>query len=251
MDITASLYVNSIVQDALRLLRIATPFQRPTGDDESQAVLLINEILSEMNASESTIPFYYDIPFQTESGKKKYYFGEGSLADVQTPYFVDVPYIVIDYNDVQFPVRIIKDMQALSTMRPNSLQVIPSEARFYKENDDAGNTYGIIDFYYAPDSVYNVTARVKPFIGQVTYTSTITILPQYYRTYLKLELACRLTDYYGLENMWTQKLMQQHAEAKRLIMAAVEVDLSVNPDSSLLQNSNLWYGWNLGVQTNG
>ena len=99
--IMIDMYANSIVTDALSTIRVVTPFRSLTGDDEYIAMRMLNEILTMLNVSGSTLPYFYTYAFNTQFGQQKYYFGQGDLATLVINYPVDISYINIFYAETK------------------------------------------------------------------------------------------------------------------------------------------------------
>lgn len=248
MQITADLYVNSLVNDAFEFIRVKSKFRTFDGQDELRGVLLLNEILAEFNASNNKNAFYYTTNLTVNSSKKKYYIGLGSLADVVQSYFTELSFINVIRNNYSYEVRIINDYEMLHPYRVTDMLTFPQEARVYKENDNTGATYTIVDFAYYPDSTYVCNLRGKLYIPQVTTTSEIVQLPMYYRSYLRMELARRLLGYYGLQELWTDKDQLLYNDCKKIIESASEMDLSVRTGRALCQFNTNYFWSRLGVR---
>lgn len=249
MQITSTLYVNDIVNDALRFLRQSTQFRALSGYDEELGIKMLNEVLADLSGSGSALPFFVDISFNTVASQQKYYIGNGPVGTVTTDYLPLVAFINITEDGERLPVKIISDKEALSAYVSTTIEGYPGAARVYFENDTLGITYTIIDFLYTPEKVYAVTVRGKPSVAQVGLTTILTGMPLYFRSFLKLATARKLVNYFGIAQAWTKLSESQYQEALQLVERSVEKDLEVVGDSALLRNGYYNYFWNLGVIT--
>lgn len=248
MGTNVTMYMNDIVQNALKYIRVVTEFAPIAPFDETLGVKVLNEILTEMSATTAEIPYFYDYTFNVVASQKKYYIGQGSLADVSRPYFTDVSFINILYVQLSYPVDIITDQEALSTITNTQITFLPPQARVYWENGSDGVTYTVIDFLYAPDQTYQCKVRGKPTIGQEVPTGAIVELPVYYYAWLKMETARRLIPYYGREDAWTDHEERMYQEALQKVRASIELDLEVAVSDALMPRDRLVYGSRLGVR---
>lgn len=249
MSFESTMLVNSIITDALETIRVATPHKALSAADESRGSNSLNSLLLSMNKSTSEIPYYYDYTVTLTANKQKYFIGEGNLADFNQPYWVDVPFINIDFVSTLYPVRIISDQEALSSAISVTTSFLPAFCRVYREQDTAGITYTVINFLYPPDQDYTLQVRAKPVIAQKSDPSlTIVDLPDYYREFLRLELARRLAPYYGKNMMFAggTDLRTQWQEEKDGILASVESDMEVKPTNILVQRYR-YMSQNIGV----
>lgn len=248
-SITIDMYANSIVTDALTCIRVVTPFNALTGDDEATGMRMLNSILTLLNTTSATLPFFYDYHFNTEFGRNKYYFGQGELSEIEINYPIDIPYINLFYGQSKYPVSIITDAMALSTMiqTEKNYTFLPSQARVYKEQDPLGITYTVIDFLYPPDQIYQAIFRGKPSLNQAGINDYISQLPAYFHEYLRLQLAYKLAPLYGRDDQWTPMLEAQRVDAEITVMGGNIVDLDVKSIEPLTYCGR-YYSSRLGVR---
>ena len=248
MQTTSRLYVNDIITDAFDFIRIGTEFTNLTGRDEERGLKLINELLSEFNADGGRLPFFTTISFPLVALKQRYLIGLGPEADVNEPYMIEVIFVNLLNAGLRYSVDIISDMQALSTTTEQITAFLPGWVRVFKENDDLGNTYTVLQFLHAPDQDYTCEVRGKPKVLDVGLTDDLTYFPKYYHTYIKLELARRLIPYYGREDAWTTMTERMYQESIDTIRASVKHELEVVPGDALLYREGYLFGSTLGVR---
>lgn len=246
MDISINLNVQDLVQDSLDFIRIASQFNNFSGYDLERGTKLLNEIIAEMNATSAQLPFYYSLKFDIIVNQAKYLIGQGPDADVIHNYLNNVTYVNVFYSNIRYPVTIIEDYDALSTAIQQNITFLPSNARIYLQNDDAGNTYTVLDFLFPPDQTYVCEIRGKPTLNVLTINDTIYDLPLYYRSYLRMELGKRLIPYYGQDAVWTDNVEQQYQVSKKIIRSNVELDLRVRTNSALMNYPGP-YAYKLGI----
>lgn len=90
--------------------------------------------------------------------------------------------------------------------------------------------------YPAPSQFFTFFARGKFQLADVTANDDLSSLPQYYVRFFLYAVAKDVAFFTGRAEAWTEKLEQQFREAKDVIEASSEVNLSIAGDEQSLLN---------------
>lgn len=244
-----AIYVNDLLINALKTVRLVTIFQQPRAEYLADALSLLHELISTLNASEVMIPYQKNLTFNLIANKREYRIAPTGIVDVVHEPFASVNYINIYWQGIQYPVSIITDLNELDIFKATNIDTIPDSARVHQViAEDTNEPATDIIFFNAPDQVYECRIRGKALLTQPTLQTDITGLPDYYQRYFRLWIAKEINRYYptnGLSAQDEQDLML----AENLVRSASDLDLWVRVPGYLSKRDPYLYNTRLGVRT--
>jgi hypothetical protein len=95
-----------------------------------------------------------------------------------------------------------------------------------------------IRIYPAPSQVFEFVLRGKFQLTNLTSNSDLSSLPDYYTRFFLLAVARDISLYKGRAAAWTEMLEQTYREAKDVMEASSEVNLSIVGDRESLLNGS-------------
>lgn len=242
------IYVNDLLINALKTVRLVTPFQPLRPEYLTDALYFLNEEISNMNANGLMIPYQSDLSFNIVEGKANYVIGPSGTVDEVAQPFIEVNYCDIFWNQLQYPVRIISDKDALDVFRSVNIEAIPDSVRVHlRIASDTNSLITELIFFNPPNQTYPVTIRGKQLLTYATLQTNITGLPDYYQKYFRLKIAKALTDFYP-NNGWGQKQELDLQEAENIVLQSSDQDLWVRTPGLLCKKDIYLYNTYLGVR---
>lgn len=248
-----AIYVNDLLNYALKTVRLVTPFQPARPEYTTDALRLLNELLSTFNANNLLIPYQSDLEFTIEANVPIYRIAPTGTAPVDgimvtSQPFIEVNYIDVYWNNIQYPIRILTDKNVLDTFRSTDITTIPDGARVHQlVAEDTNESATDIIFYSPPNQDYECKIRGKRMLLAAELQTDITGLPDYYFRYFRLWLAKEITALYPT-NGWTDQQERDLRMAKNVIMGSSDQDLWVRNPGYLCKKDLYLYNTNLGVR---
>lgn len=244
-----SIYVNDLILQSLKTVRLATLFQGPRPEYVTDALSLLREITSTFNASGIMIPYQTDLTFDLVADQKTYRIGVSGDVDVVHQPFVEVNYITIHWQGIQYPITIINDLNELSVFKATNIQTLPDAARVHQViASDTNELVTEIIFFNAPSQVYECRIRGKATLVKPDLQDDITGLPDFYKRFLRLWVAKEISRYYPTNGLTAQD-EQDLLAAENLIRATSDLDLWVRTPGYLTKRDPFLYNTRLGVIT--
>lgn len=149
---------------------------------------------------------------------------QGRLANLDSAYLI--------LSGVTYPLIKKSRDEFLAAWKYDPLQGLPRFAITFPETD-----YVDIRLYPAPSQFFQFYARGKLQFSELTKDSDLSQFPGYYIRYFLLATAKDVALYKGRADAWTDKLEQAYREAKDIMEAASEVNLSIAGDEQSLLNA--------------
>ncbi len=151
------------------------------------------------------------------------YIKEGRLANLDSAWLVlsGVTYPLIDKSRDEY----------LAAWKYEPLQGLPRFIILYPQVDLVS-----AQLYPAPSQFFEFFARGKFQLSELTSNDDMSSLPEYYRRYLLFAAAKDTCMYTGRAEAWTPKLEDMYIQAKDVMEAASEVNLSIAGDEQSLLN---------------
>lgn len=211
---------------------VSREFETVSGEQISDGLQWLNDILTETNSNESMVPYESTYNFNAVTGQEKYFI----------PNLVEVDTLVFFLQTVRYEMKYTKRNQYFGSSRVENIQTLPFS--WYFERGFGGGTLYI---YFEPNQNYPMelhgTFMLQPVIlGQdlsLTYD-------QVYRTYLRYALAARICDEYnyvvppGVEKNLDKYIGLINKKSKNL-------DLQIHKVSTLTRRGHMgWAYINLG-----
>jgi hypothetical protein len=233
------LYVNNIINDAIRTVRAAANFQDNPVEYQESAVRLLNEVIDDSIATGDVIPFTVKTAFNLEAGKSVYTVGQLDGVDVESTPFVDINYVDITISGRRYSLSIQDDQPFYGSNNFTEIQGRPSWV-----NINRGDDFSEISFLPVPNDNYYCELRGKKEIGQVDFQDYVDF-PRWYSSYLRLGLARKLNSFFGLM-VWGAMEEKQYLESFNRMLASSKKDYAIKSDAPFTVARGV-YTYRLGV----
>lgn len=212
--------VANLIRRAYILAKILDPNEETEGYMAEEGTDMMNEIISQWSSLQIYIPTYKEITITTVAGTYEY---------TVTPVIVEFNEAnVLDSNNCQFPVNSI-DLTRYNLINfelADTARSRPSE--LFIKNDFANYpTQSKVILFPIPDDVYTVTLYAKVRLASVSYSDTITTIPDYWLRGLRYELAYSLASEYGTDEKLSPAFYEKYSTLIRQLKAANQQDKSV------------------------
>lgn len=232
------LFVNGILDRALKTVRARTNSQNVNQNNMADALSVLNELLCEFNGTGQVLPFQIMQTFTLKAGKGVYTIGElDGASDVTTP-FADIDYIAVLLSGVRYPIEIQSDFAILGNAISLTNQGRPGWVRINRSE------YAVtLEFFAIPDQDYECEIWGKKQIYNVAMGDYIQ-LPGWYARYLRLALARELNSFFKTAS-WDKNDEAHYQEARTFALASAKKDWAVKtqpPFSTGLMISNYLLG---------
>lgn len=237
---------------------VARNLQYPTGDQITDGLQMLNNLLDYKQIETDLIPYWQYITFDAVS-QQEYYF---------LPYVAAIETSTFNIGVVRYPMVGTSRTNYFGSSRVDNIYTLPFSWNY--ERGVGGGTFGM---YFIPDTTYPIKMKVKLFMVDValntdmqdvtaSFTNTYNV-PNYttytfinngiqgydtsYLEYLRYALARYMTSEYGvLFNPESEKIYQSMV---RKLMYMDPPDLSMKKLSILQSDQSPGYSWgdvNLG-----
>lgn len=150
---------------------------------------------------------------------------QGRLANLDSAYLI--------LSGVTYPLIKKSRDEFLAAWKYDPLQGLPRFAITFPETE-----YVDIRLYPAPSQFFQFYARGKLQFSEFTKDSDMSGFPDYYIRYLLFATARDVCLYKGRANAWTPRLEETYQEAKDIMEASSEVNLSIAGDEQSLLNGS-------------
>lgn len=224
--LTQSLYLSSIT---------SKDFNTPTSNQVDDALMCLNDILSEKSVDGALNPYYTSQTFNCVTGQEAYFID--NLIQVDTLTFI--------LNEVRFPMQYVPRDTYDGTARAINVTSLPY--MYYVERSEGGAT---IYMYYPPNQTYTFTIWGKFALNDNVglFTDLETVYDKFYISYLKVAVADRLCLYYNIDT--PRNIMMQMEKFDTVFSNQIAPpDLTVSGIS--LFSTFVWPNWaiiNIGNQ---
>lgn len=187
--LTQSLYLSGIV---------SKDFNQPTSNQNEDALMCLNDILSEKSVDDALNPYYSSYEFDSDPGEENY----------EIPNLIQVDTLTFLLNSVRMSMQYVgRDMYDGCT-RAENVNSLPY--MYYYERKKGGAD---LKMYYPPNQIYPFTIWGKfGLTSEVGYFDDLSeVYDRFYIAYLKAATAERLCDYYNIEvPRRLEKLLEQY-----------------------------------------
>jgi hypothetical protein len=151
------------------------------------------------------------------------YIKEGRLANMNSAW--------LELSGVTYPLIPQSRDEFLASFKYEPLQGLPRFAIVYPETEIVR-----VQVYPAPSQAFNFFLRGKFQLNELTSNDTMDSLPAYYQRYLLFASAKDVAMYKGRAEAWTDKLESMLMQARDVMEASSEVNVSIVGDRASLLN---------------
>lgn len=190
--------------------KVARSFQTVSGEDMSDGLSLLNDLLGVKTADNLLIPYYTEHTFNTVAQTSTY--------TVENLLKIDT--LTFNLASVRYPTQMQSRTKFYGTGRANNVYSLPVT---YRPERTLGGMQ--IEFYFPPDQIYTITIWGKFGLATAVLGQDLsTIYDRYYITYLRYALA----EYICEENAIPAptNVAQKLLELEKIIKAISPPDIS-------------------------
>lgn len=206
---------------------VSRGFETVTGQQESDGLGFLNDILADKTVQNGLIPYYEEYDFTAVTGQEKYYIE--NLISVETfTFFID---------SIRYQTTWQARREYFGSSRADSIQSLPGSWHLEREFGGAS-----IYIYFKPDQDYPLTIWGQFRLAEVSAGQDLSLtLDRFYTNYLKFELMVRLCDEYnysvppGVQRQWKRYVDQ-------ISKKSGPIDLRMEKLSSLQKRGGINYG---------
>ena len=226
--------VREFVRQSARLVNPSNPTQPLHGDDESQLLYLLNQLLTTYAADGLLLTIAKTISIPIISGQQNVVCGPATflpLPNITAGRLANGQEAWLDLNGVSYPLIFKSIPEFLASFKYNPLQGLP---RFIIPFPDTEIV--TLRLYPAPSQSYLFNLRGKFQLTPYTINDTTNNLPGYYQRYLQFALAKDFALFKGRASAWTSLLEDELVKASNAMASVSEVDLAIVGDEESLLN---------------
>lgn len=170
--VTDSYYLSSIV---------SRNFETPTGDQMSDGLNLLNDVLADRTIDHGTIPYTKKLALTAVAGQSEYFIPDLMDLDVFVFYVQSLRYQTSNQQRDEF----------FGSTRAVNVQSLPFSWNFERQLDG-----GTLSLYFVPDQNYPLEIRGTFRLSSVTEFQDLSLtLDRFYTNFLKFLLVERLCQY--------------------------------------------------------
>lgn len=237
--ITRSWYLSGIV---------ARNLQMPTGDQITDGLQMLNDLLNYKQIQTELIPYWTYITFDMVEGQE-FYFLE---------YVAALDSVTFTLDEVRYSTSNTSRRNYYGSARVEEIEALPFNWNYVR-----GQGGGTLGFYFLPQSNYVVKGMAKIFLVDVDLTTDLTDVSETtsydfintdnqgydtsYIEYLRYALARYMCSEYGVVfNPQSEAIFKSY---ERALMYVEPPDMSMNKYTILNKNQNSGFNWgdvNLG-----
>jgi hypothetical protein len=224
------------VTQSYRLINASNPTVPLHGNDFQQGLLILNKLLDYYCSTGLMITIAQEVNIPLAIGQ--------GLLTVGPATFLPVPDITLGrmanltaawllLDGVTYPLIDKSRDEFLASFKYSPLQGLP---RFIIVYQNVQTT--TLQLYPAPSQYFQFYLRAKFEAPAITAASDMSSLPLYYSLFFSFEVAKYMAMYKGRAAAWTPELEAMRVEAKNMMEASSEVNLSITGDRASLLNGS-------------
>jgi hypothetical protein len=214
--ITRSYYLSQI---------LARGFQFESGEEMTDGLYLLNELLDEKGSDLQLIPYYNEYDFPTIQGQEKYF----------VPNLTEADSITFNIDNVRFSMNELTRKEYFGTPRVDGLQALPFSYRV--ERCVGGSN---VFLYFVPNQVYEIKIWGKFSLTDVVLNQDLSLTYDgFYISYLRHALGIKLCSEYG--QTYPDGAMKEYMSIEKKLKSISPADLSINKRSFF--NTGCTFDW--------
>ncbi len=223
-----------------RLINASNPTIPLHGDDEKLCIQVLNQLLQYYASTGLMISIAKTVTAPINLGNKSIIFTEPgyvispadpTLVQISEGRLANLDSAWLELSGVTYPLIFESRDEFLAAWKYEPLQGLPRFIITFPQND-----YVIAQLYPAPSQFFTFFGRGKFQLPVLTSNDDMNTVPQYYIRFLLFACAKDVAMYKGRADAWTQKLEDMYIQARDVIEAASEINLSIAGDQQSLLN---------------
>jgi len=220
--------VNDIINNAFYLLGEVTPDTIPSSSMLDRGLFLLNDMLDSFSGAGVFIPCIREITVTLTPGQHTYIISNIIPADFNFNRIVELDFVIIDQENIDYPVRIVDRAVVLNSIRYPTIQGMPDKVYL-----DRLELQSNLTFYPTPQLAFITKIRAKFMLDRLAPFQVITEVPPYYYKFLRYGLARELASYYP-SGSWKEIQENEYQMMYQRIKGSAEVNLLIDPDYILM-----------------
>lgn len=231
--------VNDIINNALYLISAISPDRIPPEPMVSRGLYLLNDMLDSFSSLGVYIPFIKTIDVTLVPNQGTYVVSNIVPADFNFNRIVELDFVTIGIQEIQYPVNIVDRAVILNQVRYQQGATRPGAV--YMDKLDLQTN---LTFYPKPDQQYNCQIRAKFMFDRLSLFQVITEVPPYFYKFLRYALGRELISYYP-SSAWDERKESEYQMMWKNVKGATEVNLLINPDGLLMTPYGCSYNYGI------
>jgi len=226
--------VREFVTQSYRLISADSPTMPLHGNDLSLGITVLNQLLQSYASTGLMLTISQNASVNVAIGQQDVTCGPATYTptpDITLGRLANLENAFLLLNGVTYPMIIESRAEFLSAWKFNPLKSLPRFVMVFPENQITR-----LRLYPSPSQPYEFNIRGKFQLTELTSNDDMSTVPQYYLRYLMFALARDLAKYKGRIEAWTPELEQMYQEAKDIMVASSEVNLSITGERDSLLN---------------
>jgi len=223
-----------LIRKAYRLISAGSPTVPLKGDDLSLGLETFNELLEYYAATGLMLTIAKTVSFALPAGQGEVVYGPATflpVPDVTNGRLANLNSAWLDLSGTIYPLIDKSRDVFLESYKYDPLTGLPRFVVVFPEDKVTR-----LRLYPAPSTAYTLYVRGKFQAARVAVNDDLTGLPDYFTRFAYFAVARDVAFFKGRADAWTDKLETLYNEAKDVMEAASEVNLSITGDSEALLN---------------
>ncbi len=226
--------VKAFVQDSIQIVSASSPTVPLHGNDVSKGIQFMNEWLEASSANGLMITIAKHITYNLTVGQEEVTFAAADYSptpDVTIGRLANTQNAWLLLDGVTYPLIIENRNTFLASYKYDPQLGLPRFAIIYNETDVTR-----MRLYPAPSQFFELNVYGKfqlPLLGE---NDTMSILPTYYKRFLRFAVAKDFAVYKGRMEAWTPKLEDMLTAATQDMQAVSSVNLNIETEQESYLN---------------
>lgn len=228
--------VKEFITQSYRLISASSPTQPLHGNDLSQGVEILNQLLESYASTGLLLTIAKTEQTTIVNGQQNVICADADFLpapDITAGRLANLNSAWLILNNVTYPLIQKSRDEFLASFKYEPLAGLPRFIFLFQQTD-----YSDLRLYPAPSQNYELYIRGKFQLSTLTPTDTMDALPAYYYRFALLSVARDLALYKGRSEAWTPQLEQRYMEARDLMESASEVNLTITGETASLLNGS-------------
>jgi hypothetical protein len=226
--------VRDFLFQAYRLINASNPTTPLHGDDQKLGLQVLNQLMQYYASTGLMLTIAKDAMVNLTSGQSEVVVGPATYTptpDITLGRLANLDSAWLLLSGVTYPLIMKSRDEFLAAWKYEPLQGLPRFLISYPDTEIVR-----LQLYPAPSQFFEFHMRGKFQFDEMDKDSDMSTLPQYYIRYLLYAAARDISMFKGRADAWTERLEQIYTEAKDIMEAASEVNLSIAGDQQSLLN---------------
>lgn len=181
-----------LITNSMRLLGAVASGELPSTEEQTDALSVLNDLLDSCNNKGLVVFANSNSTFNLVGGQQTYTIGP-SAADFTANRPVGIEYAFVNYNSLDFPIRLLNQQQWNAITLKNFQAPIPNSLYYVGEYP-----LGVINIWPIPSAAMVITLSVNMQFSPLASLAASIAYPPGYAKWLRYQLACELAPEFKL-----------------------------------------------------